>query len=257
MRTNILHAHLYLYTNFPRHGYRYRSAINIRGSSTTTTSCSGENNTTDTAPWQLTPYFTKKKKRPLDAQGNIIGDTLENTAEWFALSTNEAKLRLAADTLSSQLDVPAQQLIENATKLGAIVPGGPEALDAMKPADIIRLAAQIDSLPAQWIALRAALPPALDLNRISQKWPAVLLLSPPQAAKGFRAVADQFEGACGREGVIAMLQTSPQLLDTKMLEECMRGASHLMPLAQLASSLTRYGDYYLQFQSLENEPRND
>jgi hypothetical protein len=206
-------------------------------------------------PWELTPYLSKKKGRPMDAQGNII-DSLENTADWFTW-TPDTKLRMAADSLSNELGKTSDELLAALQALETVIPGGAPTLQGMKAGDAVRLAAVADAVPARLIEAREALPPGVDAARVVAKWPEALLLPPGGVAAGFAAVAEQFEAAVGPEGVAAMVETTPQLLDSEVLRACFRGAGHLMPLAQLASSLARYEDYWMQFQSLEKEPRND
>ena len=207
------------------------------------------------APWELTRYYTKKKGRPIDPQGNII-DSIENTADWVTW-TPENKLSLAADALSTKLGKSAEELLANIEPLGALIPGGTDSLRSMKPADQIRLAAHAEHVPALLIALRDTLPAGIDVSKLVTQWPEVLLLSIEQVKVGYSSLREVFEKEFGEEGVCEMLETTPQLLDSTILQACLRGAGHLMPLRQLASSLARYGDYWMQFQSLEKEPRND
>ena len=209
-------------------------------------------------PWEITRYLTKKKGRPIDKQGNII-DSLENTADWFSW-TSDTKLQLAADVLSPKLGIPADILVQNVANLGPIIPGGAQSLQKMKSADLVTLASKIEAVPAKLIALREALPPCIDVAKLISVWPDILLL--PQDGErsiknGYQAVLDQFKKEIGEDGVHEMLETTPQLLDSTILANVLRGSGHLMPLRQLASSLARYGDYWMQFQTLEKEPRND
>lgn len=208
-----------------------------------------------TAPWEISRYYTKKIGRPIDAQGNII-DSLENTAEWFAWDSN-AKLRMAADVLSTQLGKSSEALLANIEPFGTLIPGGAASLRTMKPGDLIRLAANIDHVPAKLILLRDCLPSGVDVSQLVAKWPEILLLSEERVTGEYASLLEQFENEVGVEGVCAMLETTPRLLDGTTLQACLRGAGHLMPLRQLASSLARYEDYWMQFQTLENEPRND
>jgi hypothetical protein len=215
--------------------------------------------TTADAPWEITRYLTKKKGRPIDKQGNII-DSLENTADWFALTSRDAKLRFAADVLSPKLGINSEILLENVAKLGPIIPGGASCLKKMKPGDLVKLAAKIEDVPAKLIALREALPPCIDVAKLISVWPDVLLLpinGEFSVRNGYQAVLNQFQSEIGDDGVHEMLMTTPQLLDSVILADVIRGAGHLMPLRQLASSLARYEDYWMQFQTLEREPRND
>jgi hypothetical protein len=210
------------------------------------------------APWEITRYLTKKKGRPIDKHGNII-DTLENTREWFAF-TEDAKLKFAADVLSPKVGIDSDTLLANAAKLGRIIPGGPQSLKKMKPADLVRLASKIEEVPAKLINLREAVPPCIDVARLISSWPDVLLLPIDgilSVQTGYQAVLDQFQNEIGEDGVNEMLETTPQLLDSTILAGVLRGSGHLMPLRQLASSLARYEDYWMQFQTLEKEPRND
>jgi len=210
------------------------------------------------APWEITRYLTKKIGRPIDKHGNII-DSLENTADWFAW-TADAKVLLAADVLSPKLGINSDILIRNVADLGPVIPGGASALKKLKPADLVRLASIIEDVPAKLIELRETLPPCIDVAKVISMWPDVLLL--PTNGKssvkiGYQAVLNQFKSEIGEDGVNEMLGTTPQLLDSQILADVIRGSGHLMPLRQLASSLTRYEDYWMQFQTLEKEPRND
>ncbi|KAL4539295.1 hypothetical protein Ndes2526B_g02457 [Nannochloris sp. 'desiccata'] len=213
---------------------------------------------TTEAPWEITRYLTKKIGRPIDKHGNII-DSLENTADWFAW-TDDAKLQLAADVLSPKLGISSEFLIHNVAALKPIIPGGAYALKKMKPADLVRLASKIEDVPAKLIELREALPPCIDVANLISIWPDVLLLpidGKSSVKNGYQAVLDQFKDEIGKDGVNKMLKTTPQLLDSQILADVIRGSGHLMPLRQLASSLARNEDYWMQFQTLEKEPRND
>lgn len=87
-------------------------------------------------------------------------------------------------------------------------------------------------------------------------WPEVLFLDASALAEGVAALRGAFHEES--EGALSsMLCTTPRLLDRPTLVACLRGGGHLMPRKQLASSLKRYPDFYLQFQSLRSESRGD
>jgi len=152
-------------------------------------------------------------------------------------------------------------LIQNVAALNPIIPGRAYALKKLKPADLVTLASKVDDVPAMLIELREALPPCIDVARLISMWPDVLLLpinsTHSSVKNGYQAVLNQFKSEIGEDGVNEMLETTPQLLDSQILADVIRGSGHLMPLRQLASSLARYEDYWMQFQTLEKEPRND
>lgn len=205
--------------------------------------------------WSIGSYYTKKLERNTDSLGNFIEDP-STTAE-SAFWTSDAKLRLAADTLSSSLSVPSDTLLHNVQQLGSLVPGGHETLSKLKVADRIRLAAVLDRVPQRLIALRDALPPAVSLQQVVSGWPYAIFLSADDVHHGIQRILEEFSGVVDDWGVYAIIQTTPQILDENIFKTVLRGAGHLMPPAQLANSLARYPDYWMQFQTLEYEPRND
>jgi hypothetical protein len=244
-------------TNFKVHRWRNRRlcASSSNSSDNGNSVVSSSTNT----PWEITRYLTKKKGRPIDTHGNII-DSLDNTADWFALSSQANKIRFAANVLSRQLGNTSENLLENVANLGPILPGGVDSLKKMKPADVVRVASKIEDVPAKLIEIRQALPPCINVANLLSSWPDVLLLpinGEYSVKSGYKAVLDQFQSEIGEDAVHEMLKCTPQLLDSVILADVMRGAGHLMPLRQLASSLARYEDYWMQFQTLEKEPRND
>lgn len=207
------------------------------------------------APWQVSNYFTKKSSRPMDSLGNII-DSPDHTAESFAWTT-DAKIRVAAMALSEEFRVDAESLVHMVSQLANIVPGGERVVGRLKPADQVRLAARLEQVPERLIALREALPAGVDVTMVLAKWPEAVLINPDTIKSGVDLIETVFQGILDASGVAAMIHTTPQLLQEGVLDACLKGAGHLMPLSQLADSLIRYDDYWMQFQSLRGEPRND
>lgn len=191
----------------------------------------------------------------MDGLGNIL-DTPETTAESFAW-TPDNKLRLATAVAPSLgVDEPGV-LVDAVRQLAAVLPGGSDVLDRMKPASQVRLAAEVENVPARLVALRELLPPSVDVTKLIARWPEVLLVEVQDIKDGLDYLMETFQAEVGEEGIGGIIQTSPQLLDRSILRACLRGAGHLMPLRQLATSLIHYDDYWMQFQSLDGEPRND
>jgi hypothetical protein len=216
---------------------------------------SSDSTSTSTAPWNIGGYYTKRLKRRTDTMGNLVEDSLD-VAEPFAW-TPAAKLRLAAATLATELSTTPESLLNNIKQLAAVLPGNKETVERLRPADAVRIAAAIEDVPARLIALREALPQAVDVAALVARWPEAVLLSPGEVRDGAAALRQTFECDVGEHGVAAMISTTPQLLSARTLERTLRGAGHLMPRAQLADSLARYENWYLQFEALDQEPRND
>jgi hypothetical protein len=191
----------------------------------------------------------------MDSLGNII-DTPDHTAEPFAWTT-DAKIRVAAMALSEEFQVDAESLVHMVSLLADIVPGGERVVRKLKPADQVRLAAKLEQVPERLIALREALPAGVDVTMILAKWPEAVLIDLDRIKSGVDSIETVFQGILDADGVAAMIHTTPQLLQDGVLNACLKGAGHLMPLSQLADSLIRYDDYWMQFQSLRGEPRND
>ena len=194
----------------------------------------------------------------MDAQGNIV-DSLENTREWSTWN-RASQLRIAAETLAVKFEMSLEDLLSRAELLPGLLPGGGlDTLEKLRPGDIFTLARDVDLIPGRLIAYREHLPLQLDINVMLMKWPEMLIYCTDgeSVESAFNAIVDYFKGEVGVAGVVEILETTPQLLDDKIFEAVVRGAGHLMPRRQLASSLARYDAYYLQFETLEKEPRND
>ena len=207
------------------------------------------------APWNIGEYITKKSKRRVDRLGNLI-DTPEDTAESFAW-TPAAQLRLAATTLADSLQSTPDTLLERVATLASVLPGGHETVEKLKPADSIRLAAVVDEVPGRLIALKEVLPSQVDISKVVCAWPEVGLMSINEIEEGMQLLRDEFEDHVGELGIVRILETTPNMLSPELLKLTMQGAGHLMPRRQLADSLARYHDFYLQFMSLTAEPENN
>jgi hypothetical protein len=138
-----------------------------------------------------------------------------------------------------------------------VLPGGAPALARLLPADAVRLAAMLDEVPARLVALRELLPPSVDVGALVAAFPEAALLTRAETAAGLEALRAAFLEDVGEGGVADILSTTPHVLCATTLCGVLRGAGHLMPRRQLADSLARRSDWYLQFQTLEHEPRND
>lgn len=191
----------------------------------------------------------------MDSLGNIL-DTPDHTAEPFTW-TADAKVKVAAMALSEELQMDAETLVQKVSCLADIVPGAEKVVGRLKPADQVRLAAVFEQVPKRLIALRGALPAGVDVTQVLEKWPEALLIDSKGISLGVGLITNVFAGILDDNGVAAMINTTPQLLQQGVLDACLKGAGHLMPLTQLADSLIRYDDYWMQFQSLRGEPRND
>lgn len=207
-------------------------------------------------PWEIGGYFTKKKRRRTDELGNLI-DAPEDTAESFAWSSVNARRRLAAVSLSKQLQRSPEELLENVEILGTIIPGGQDTLDKLRPADVVRLAADVDKVPGRLIDLRERLPQGTDVRKAVVTWPEVMLLSREEVGEGLAGVREAFEEEVGDEGISAIVETTPGLLKPELLHLTLHGAGHLMPRRQLADALARDPGFYLEFMSLTLEPENN
>eukprot|EP00887_Chlorella_sp_A99_P001359 scaffold8.g1359.t1 len=216
-------------------------------------------------PWAVSAYYTKKLERKTDALGNIQSsvETLAVPPAW----TPDAQLRLAADALAAQLQSDAETLLDQARRqhgtvqllvrqLQALLPGLEGTLRRMKPAELVRLAAQLEQISRQLLLLKELLPGA-DVPAVVAAHPPLLRMPPGEVVAALQAVRDAFPDAA-QEDLDAMLSTNGALLDGgDSLARCLRGAGHLLTRSQLVRRLRQDPTFLFQFQPLEGQSRGE
>lgn len=206
------------------------------------------------APWSLSSYYTKKLSRQTDSLGNILSsaDTIATSPCW----TPDAQLRLAADVLSAELQQDAAQLLDQVRQLQALLPGMLSTLQRMKPAELVRMATQLDQISQQLLTLRQLLPTA-DVAAVVTAYPQVLCMAREELDAALNRVREAFPDA-SQDELDAMLSANAALLDGgAALERCLRGVGHLMSRAQIMRCLQRDPSFLYQFQPLEGQSRGE
>ncbi|KAL4420606.1 hypothetical protein ABPG75_010288 [Micractinium tetrahymenae] len=206
------------------------------------------------APWSLSNYYTKKLSRQTDSLGNILSsaDTIAAAPGW----TPDAQLRLAADVLSAELHRDAVELLEQVRQLQALLPGMESSLQRMKPAELVRMATQLEQISQQLLTLRRLLPTA-DVAAVVAAHPPLLRMGQEELGAALARVREAFPEAT-QEDLDAMLSANGALLDGwPSLGRCLAGVEHLMTRAQIMRCLQRDPSFLYQFQPLEGQSRGE
>ncbi|KAI3430850.1 hypothetical protein D9Q98_009260 [Chlorella vulgaris] len=200
------------------------------------------------APWQLSSYFTNNQTRHTDSLGNVLGslDTLADPPGW----TPDSQLRLAAEALAPSLQQDADSLVHQVQQLPHLLPGMQGALRLMKPAELVRMAAELESILRQLVDLRVRFPQA-DVAAMVAAYPPLLRMSTDQLEAAVAAVRAAFPGA-SEDDLEGMLARNAALLDGgEILQRCLAGVGHLMSKPQILLTLQRDPTFLFQFESLE------
>ncbi|GAB4819869.1 hypothetical protein N2152v2_006915 [Parachlorella kessleri] len=188
------------------------------------------------------------------ALGNVLGspDAIAAAPGW----TPGRQLQLAAEVLALELQQEAGELLEKVSRLQALLPGMESALRRLKPADLVRMAAHIERVTQQLIALRERFP-AADVAAMVAAHPPLLCMTPDQLDAAASVVRQAFPDATEAD-LEAMLSTNATLLDGgSSLQQCLAGLGTLLPRQQIMRSLQRDPAFLYQFQPLESLSRGE
>ncbi|KAL4451439.1 hypothetical protein ABPG77_009511 [Micractinium sp. CCAP 211/92] len=190
----------------------------------------------------------------MDSLGNIVSsaETVAASPGWTA----DAQLRLAAEVFSAELQQDASELLHQVQQLQALLPGMQSTLQRMKPADLVRMATQLEQISEQLLTLRQLLPTA-DVAALVAAHPPVLRMARAELEDALAKVRDTFPEA-SQADLDAMLSANGSLLDGgASLAGCLAGVGHLMPRVQLMRCLQRDPSFLYQFQPLEGQSRGE
>lgn len=110
--------------------------------------------------WTISTYYSKKKRREMDALGNMV-DRHENLAEPFFWDEN-AKLDLAIRQVSQEFDMTPDALRQRIKKLKKLVPDLSDTVlsGSLKLVDFVRMAVDLRDIAVKLTQLKLALPGA-------------------------------------------------------------------------------------------------
>ncbi|WIA08735.1 hypothetical protein OEZ85_008159 [Tetradesmus obliquus] len=201
-------------------------------------------------PWQLGNYYTKKLSRNTDALGNIV----QGPDTTLDLLSNDRKLQLAVQVVAQEAGVRQAQLLERVQALLNVLPDMDARLQAMKPADVVRLALRVDDVARKLLLLKSMFPEA-NVSRLCTECTHILLLDLPQFEAAVQQVHNLLAGASSPS---ALLDAAPMLLDPAALQEVLAELQRLFgascsPLQLLQSN----PDLALSCVSLQGQSRGD
>jgi hypothetical protein len=217
----------------------------------------GAEKASQSAPWSITNYYTKKRERNTGSLGELL-ETDDSVAE--PVGWNKRKLELKCKVISDMeaCHLDEQALLKRCEVLAKVVPDLESSMETMKANVLCKLLLNVSDVSMRMLSLKTHLPfcnasklVARNLFLLLEDWDEVV----EENIKGVKAILEEAEFT--NEEAKRLLDQSPEMIDCEIFTQVWKQLPLFFPNKRPKSVLLSNPDIALGMQNLEHQARGN